>query len=58
MAYQRTTSRLVPWIPGPSLDSPEGKLALRNTAGAASSSSVVSVAATAGKRRQSVSKRD
>lgn len=24
-AYQRTTSRLLPWLPGPSLDSPQGK---------------------------------
>ena len=31
-AYQATTSRLLPWVPGPSLDSPEGKLALRNAA--------------------------
>ena len=31
-AYQRTTSRLVPWWPGPSLDSPRGATELRRAA--------------------------
>jgi hypothetical protein len=29
-AYQQSTSRLLPWFPGPSLDSAEGKLIARN----------------------------
>ena len=60
-AYQRTTSRLVPFFPGASLDSPEGKLVLRKAvgSGAAAAGGSSSVAAAAGKRRMSVvSKRD
>jgi hypothetical protein len=52
-AYQATTSRLVPWVPGPSLDAPEGKLALRNAAASAAAAPPPAAAA-AGKRRKSL----
>ena len=32
-AYQRTTSRLLPWLPGPLLDSDEGKRILEDVLG-------------------------
>ena len=55
-AYQATTSRLLPWVPGPSLDSPEGKLALRNAAAASKGAAAAAApaASAAGKRRKSI----
>ena len=55
-AYQRTTSRLLPWVPGPSLDSAEGKLIARGAVAAAEAAAPAAPkGAAAGKRRQSVS---
>ena len=56
-AYQRATSRLVPWWPGPSLDSVEGKLLLRNVAAAAALPAPAPAPAASGRRRQSFTKK-
>ena len=51
-AYQQTTSRLMPWFAGPSLDAPAGKLILKNKAAAADGAAVA--ASGASKRRKSI----